>query len=74
MTVRELIQELIECDMDAEVVIDFTTKDTEIELDDDKSHGDIVNVPGEEKSGTDIEIVTYRHESYRKVHIEVEED
>ncbi len=73
MTVYELIQELVQHDADKEVVIDFTTKDQNIELENDYNEGDEVVVTGEEKTGTEIGITTYRYDGY-KVHIVVEED
>ena len=74
MTVYELMQELVQYSADAEVVIDFTTNATDVDIEEDKAEGDTITVDGEEKTGTDIGLNTYAYERYQKVHIEVEED
>ena len=74
MTVYELIQELAQHDADREVVFDFTTKDSDVELEEDKPEGSTVIVDGEEKTGTDCNVTTFSYEGHKKVHIEIEED
>lgn len=74
MTVRELIKELIEFDIDNEIVIDFTPKDIDVTVDSGLTEGDDMKIEMNECNGTDISLNTYRHENHRRVHIEVKED
>lgn len=74
MTVYELIQELVQEDAGKEIVLNFKTKDIDVEVEEGQVEGDKITVDGEEKTSTDISINTYSFERHRKVHIECEED
>lgn len=74
MTVYELIQELVQHDADADVVIDFTPKDFVVTVDSGLAEGDDMKIEVEECNGSDLSFNTFSYERYSKVHIEVKED
>jgi len=69
MKVYEMIQELVRHDPDAEVIIDFTTKEDSCECECGKE----TDFEREEKTSTDLTVVKRSNEFY-KVHIICEEN